>query len=352
MAVQEYRQSDHRRIETGVLIRTSIKISFRILLLCSILMMCAGCKKGSNDVPGKRTISVTDHRGRTVALERPAKRIVSLLESATTGLYMLSAENALIGVSTNLYSKSLFPYYSALDERIRQRTLPAPGNWDAVSLEGVVALQPDIVIIWASQSESIEALETHNLRVYAIDIRSTEDIIKEIRDLGMLTGREERAEQLIAWSNTKRENGVQQKETPPRVYFMWSSGIFETAGRISAVNNIITAAGCENASPTVQEHLSINAETLIDWDPDVILMWSNDALEPEDVMKTDVLRTVKAVRTGNVFELPSAFDCDLWTLKYRFAEDFLSMKVRGIHDGRSMRSHRDSIMTFLYGKAL
>ncbi len=72
-------------------------------------MMCAGCKKGNNDVPGKRTISVTDHRGRTVALERPAERIVSLLESATTGLYMLRAENALVGVSTNLYSGTLLP---------------------------------------------------------------------------------------------------------------------------------------------------------------------------------------------------------------------------------------------------
>lgn len=348
MAVQEYRKSDHRRIESTVLIRSPIIISLLCILLA--LPFTAGCRKQSNTAQDRPAISVTDSRGKVIGMTKPAQRIVSLLESATTGLYMLRAEHSLVGISSNIYNEPLFPYYSSLDERIRQKELPAPGNWDAVSLENVVALQPDLVIIWASQSGSIEALEAHGLNVYGVDIRSTDDIKKEIRDLGILTGRTERAEQLIAWSNTERETDMRKKKDRPRVYFMWSSGLYETAGRSSAVHNIIIAAGGENVCPSDQEHLSVNAETLIAWDPDVILMWQNDKLDPDDVTSYPILRTISAVRTRSVYELPGSFDSDLWTLKYRFAEDLLSMHLAGTNDGTVIQKHRDSIMTFLYGR--
>ena len=104
-------------------------------------------------------IAATDFRGHRIELDKPAERIVCLLESALTGLYMLGAESRLVGISTNIYQESVFPYYAAMDERIRERTLPTPGNWDFVNIESMVALQPDLVILWSGQEESIAALE-------------------------------------------------------------------------------------------------------------------------------------------------------------------------------------------------
>ena len=79
---------------------------------------------------------------------------------------MLGAESRLVGISTNIYQESIFAYYAAMDERIRERTLPTPGNWDFVNIESVVALQPDLVIIRTAQEESIAALEEKGIPVF------------------------------------------------------------------------------------------------------------------------------------------------------------------------------------------
>ena len=81
---------------------------------------------------------------------------------------MLGAEARLVGISTNIYQESVFPYYAAMDERIRERTLPTPGNWDFVNIESMVALQPDLVILWSGQDESIAALEEKGIPVFGV----------------------------------------------------------------------------------------------------------------------------------------------------------------------------------------
>lgn len=276
---------------------------------------------------------------------------MSLLESATTGLYMLNAEKALVGISANIYTPLLHHYYGLLDERVKNKSLPTPGNWDFVNLESVISLQPDLVIIWSSQSESIEALESHDIPVYAVMLNGVEDIYKEILDFGILLGRKERADSLLRYTKNETADARRSIAKPMRVYFIWSSGIYETAGLRSTVNNLLTAAGCINACQSEQEHVSINAETLIRWNPDIILLWSNDALNPSDIMSNPILRTIDAVRSKKVYELPNAFECDLWTLKYQYAVHFLHEAAYGISfDPDSMKIKRDSIMTFLYGR--
>ena len=133
-------------------------------------------------------VAATDFRGRRIELDKPAERIVCLLESALSGLYMLGADTRLVGISTNIYQESVFPYYAAMDERIRERTLPTPGNWDFVNIESMVALRPDLVIIWSGQEESIAALEEKGIPVFGVFIEHFADIHREIIALGELTG--------------------------------------------------------------------------------------------------------------------------------------------------------------------
>lgn len=293
---------------------------------------------------------MTDFRGKVLSFDKPVRRVVSLLESATSGLFMLHAEQTLVGISSNIYGHSLYPYYSLLDERIKNRSIPAPGNWDFVSLESVVGLRPDLVIIWSSQSESIEALESHDIPVYAIMLNGVDDIYKEIQDFGTLLDRRPRADSIIGYTKDQIASISRSSGIPLSVYFMWSSGIFETAGLRSTVNNFLEASGCRNACQSEQEHVSVNAEILINWNPGIILLWNNDALDPSDVMRQSTLRTLDAVGSGKVYELPGVFECDLWTLKYQYAVQFLNHAAYGkSFDAESIRMKRDSMMTFLYG---
>ena len=125
----------------------------------------------------------TDFRGKTIQVKKPVNRIVCLIESALSGLYMLGAGEKVVGISTNIYSGNVFPYYGELDERIRTRKLPAPGNWDFVNIESVISLKPDLVIIWAHQTESIKALEERGIPVFGVFMEKKEDVYAEISHL-------------------------------------------------------------------------------------------------------------------------------------------------------------------------
>jgi iron complex transport system substrate-binding protein len=98
--------------------------------------------------------------------------------------------------ASNVYQEPLYSWYAALDPRIRERRLPAPGNWGSVSLESVLALEPDLVILWSHQADTIAALEERGVPVFGVFSKRFDDVYREMVALGRLTGREERARTL------------------------------------------------------------------------------------------------------------------------------------------------------------
>ena len=59
-------------------------------------------------------------------LQKPATRIVCLIESALSGLYMLGAEQQVVGVSANIYNGSVFAWYAALDGQDQHKRSARP----------------------------------------------------------------------------------------------------------------------------------------------------------------------------------------------------------------------------------
>ena len=288
-----------------------------------------GCRQSAVHSGNAATcINVTDFRGREIALAKPATRIICLIESALSGIYMLRAEEQVIAVSSAVYNESASPQYALLDDRIRDKKLSSPGNWDFVSIENIVALQPDLVIIWASQTEAIASIEEHGIPVYAVFLKSFSDIYKEIKDFGVLTGKSQRADSLIQYTEDEimklkstRQSSVVNKLS---VYFTWPQGLLETAGTTSTVNELIELAGAKNSCQIPQEHVVINKENLLDWNPDIIVMWFNALQNPDDIINDSGLNHLNAVRNRQVYELPSVFLCDLWTLKFPYSAKLLA----------------------------
>lgn len=270
-------------------------------------------------------VRVEDFRGKTIVLPRPATRIVCLIESALSGLYMLGVKDRLVGVPKSVYDGSVRPYYEALDDRIRSRTLPAPGNWDFINLESITALKPDLVLLWAHQSEAAHALESKGIPVFGVFIERFDDVHREIEALGMLTERTERASALIRFAQEERQwvrDKVHSLGNPnrPSVYFMWVQGDLETSGGNSTVNELIEAAGGRNVFEHMpREHLVVHWESLLKADPEVVVMWANEKRDPSHILGASRWRSVRAVQNGFVYELPDIFSNDLWTLKYPLA---------------------------------
>ena len=302
-------------------------------------------------------ITVTDFRGKTLRLQAPAQRIVCLIESGLSGIYMLGEERRVVGVSRNVYTGDVHAHYAALDPRIRDKKLPAPGNWDFLNLESVVALKPDLVILWSQQTEAIASLEDKGIPVFGVFIQRKEDVYREIEALGKLTGSSQRAAALIAYTRNElarfasRTGGFHESKRPG-VYFMWAQGNLETSCGESTVNDLIHLAGGHNVCAALpNEHLVVNLERVLSWDPELIIMWYNEKKGPADILQDPQWKRIKAVREKRVHEFPEVFWCDLWTLKFVYA---VKLAAKWTHPElfREVDLEREKLkmMQFFYGK--
>lgn len=325
-------------------------VALFLLIILSILLSPA--------LPATAPISVTDFRGKVLVFDKPVSRIVCLIESALSGIYMLREGQRIVGISTNVYQEPLFKHYAALDTRIRNKELPTPGNWDFVSLEGVVALKPDVVILWSKQTEVIAALEERDIPVFGVFMNTREDIDREIQALGAMTGANHQARHLISYVQgeldrfSKRVADIPDDQRP-KVYFMWAQSNLETSGGPSMVNDLISLAGGRNVCRQVnQEHLVVKFEKLLGWNPEVIIMWHNPRLSPQDISADEQWRLLKAVHNRRVYQLPEVFFCDLWTLKYIFT---VKMVATWLHPDRfpevDLAAEHRQMFWELYGRA-
>lgn len=293
-------------------------------------------------------ISVTDSQGDVVQLSHPAQRIICLFEASLDDLYMLGATQHLVAIPAKIYSsKSLFEAYSILDERIALKQFATPSVWDsASSLESIVSLNPDLVIIYANQPDSVALLRQMGIAVYTVKSESLAGMLKEIQDLGKLTGTEARANQLIDFVEQELEQMASRiPKSQKTAYYAWSGGrIFSTSGRESIPHAIMTLAGLENRVQSSINQPNVNPEILVEWNPDVILLWNSD---PKQIYQRAELQTLNAVKQRQVFNLTPSFLYNPHTLKMLLASNQLQHWV-----SRSAMADDDKlrILSMFYGE--
>jgi iron complex transport system substrate-binding protein len=270
------------------------------------------------------TIQVEDFRGRQLNFEAPVRRIVCLLDSALTGLYMLEAEQNVVGVSMTAYTGSSAPYYAAMDSRIREKSLPVVSNSAAGSLERILALKPELVIAFSLNKEIIAALEERGVAVFGVFIEKVEDIYKEVLAMGEMTGKASRARELVTF--TRRQLSFIRERTQtvpiaqrPNTYFMWAKGEMDSGGRKSIVQELLDLTGAVNICGRInQEHVVISMEHLLVANPEVVIMWFNELMDPEDISTKPVWKMLSASKNHRIHEIPDLFCCDLWTLNFQY----------------------------------
>ncbi|KXZ40685.1 iron complex transport system substrate-binding protein [Alkalithermobacter thermoalcaliphilus JW-YL-7 = DSM 7308] len=291
-----------------------------ILFITISMVVFSGCQNESVVNEKDEPIRVVDFRGKEIVLEKEAKTIAAMLDSALTTLHMLGIKDEVVAVDKWTYDSPGFEYTKKIDERFEK------GQVEAVTsnIEKIVSLKPDIVIIWA-EHEDIKALENAGLKVYGVQINSFDQTFKMVEDLGKITGKNERAREIIEYTKSeikKIEDIVKtiNEEDKQRALFIWGPTFLDIAGGDSTGNDIIVSAGGINVAKDINlEHPIANIEQLISWNPDAIIMWYSKALSEDDVINSNQLKSIEAINTNRVYMLPNFFYCDLWTVKYQYS---------------------------------
>ncbi|OPJ55401.1 ABC transporter substrate-binding protein [Alkalithermobacter paradoxus] len=292
-----------------------------LMLILSILII-SGCQNqvSKSDEHTENQIKVVDFRGKEIVLEKPAQRIAAMLDSGLTTLHMLGVKDEVIAVDKWTYDSPGFEYTKKIDTRFESEEVPAvTGN-----IEKIISLNPDIVIIWA-EHEDIKPLEQAGIKVYGVQINSFDQTFKMVEDLGKITGKDERAKEIIDYTRSELqeiENIVKdiKEEDKQTGLFVWGPTVLDIAGGDSTGNDIIVSAGGINVAKDINaEHPIANMEELISWNPDSIIMWYSKNLSTDDLINSPQLKSINAVKDNRVFMLPNFYYCDLWTVKYQYS---------------------------------
>ncbi len=276
-------------------------------------------------LPAEATIEIEDFREKKLVFDQPADRIVCLIDRALTGFYMLGAKEKIVGVSMTAFTGSSAAYYAAMDPRIKAKTLPVVSSQTAGSLERILALTPDLVVIRVFNNDLIDALEERGIPVFGVFIENTSDIYKEIIAFGKITGFHERAETLVAFTQkeialVREKTEVIPRRSQPNVYFMWAKGELDSGGSKSILQEILNISGAVNICGHIeQEHVVMSMENLLAADPEIIIMWHNPLYDPKDIGQKPVWKNLKAIKNNRIYEILDLFTCDLWTLNYLYS---------------------------------
>ena len=330
-------------------------ICYSILTSIFILVQ-TGCSSSQDhaNLDVHSSINVTDRYGNTVQLNQPAQRIVCLFEASVDDLYMLGAGQSIIGIPAKIYTSSdLYHAYSILDRRIHAKQIATPSNWEAsTNIESVVALQPDLVIVSAGQKDVIQILNKMHIPVYSVLSENLQQTRKELLDLGQLTGKSKRANELVDFIDHEIQ-AIQQRNhaqsDQKTIYYGWSGGrIFSTSGRDSMPNTVMTLAGARNVVQTRIDQPNVNPEKLIEWNPDVILLWNTN---PKQIYQRPELNTLTAVKQQQVFNLSPSFLFNPHTPKILLAANQLSHWIYpSATSTQAATQDKLRILTQFYGK--
>jgi len=215
-------------------------------------------------------ISITDDLEVTIELEKYPQAIVSLSASTTEILFAIGAGDQVVGRD----EYSLYP-----EEALEVTNIGA--MWEELPAEAILALEPDLIVAAQIISEDqVQALRDLGLNVYwQANPTVYEELWEILRDFAMLTGHEDETETLIAGLEA-RVRAVEEKvayaETTPSVFYELDATDPAnpwTSGSGTFIDYIITSAGGKNAASALEgSYAQISTETLIDINPDVILL--------------------------------------------------------------------------------
>ncbi|MEN4010784.1 MAG: cobalamin-binding protein [Bellilinea sp.] len=275
-------------------------------MLSLLLAACAAATPQPEPTPTVSPISLTDGLGRSVVLDAPAQRVVSLAPSNTEILFAVGAGAQVVG-------RDEFSNYPPESANITS----VGGSMGNYSIEQIVALTPDLVLAAEINApELVKSLEDAGLTVFYVG--NPQDLIgmyDMLLTIGTLTGRGSEAEALVS-NLSVRAAAVEQKlaqvtERPTVFYQIDSSDPAKpwTAGGGTFIDTLLNQAAAENIGAAMGMPFGqMSIEALLEADPDYILLGdSNYGVTPEQVAARTGWDQLSAVKEGRVL----AFNDDL-----------------------------------------
>ena len=202
----------------------------------------------------------SDALDRSVRLDAPPERIVSLVPSQTELLAYLDLADQVVGITR----------FCERPEDWREQK-PIVGGTKQVKVDAVRDLDPDLILANHEENtpEDVEAL-ADVAPVYVTDVATVPDAIAMIRTVGRLTNRSDAA-QALADDIETAFNDLGDFSAVRSAYLIWRDP-FMTVGHDTIIHDIMARGGFENVFGDRTRYPEVSLDELAAVDPDVLLL--------------------------------------------------------------------------------
>ncbi|KND60440.1 Vitamin B12 ABC transporter, B12-binding component BtuF [Candidatus Burkholderia verschuerenii] len=219
-------------------------------------------------------ITVTDDSGATVTLPAPAQRVVSLAPHVTELLFAAGGGARVVGaVSYSDYPKEA-------------QTIPRVGNNKALDLERIVALHPDLIVVWrhGNADRQMERLRALGEPIFYSEPKHLADIAADLDKLGVLLGTSTQAHAAATKFSADIDALRAQYAQRPRVgvfYQVWDDPLMTLNGD-NVFSEIIGVCGGTNVFAADKTRVpTISTEAVLAADPEAIVTATPGATPPD-----------------------------------------------------------------------
>ena len=284
-----------------------------LLLLGLILMLTlTGCGPEQNGGGTSGTENsyavIRDDLGRTVELAEKPQRIVVTSASFLEPLEAVGGAGLVAGRPD---SRTKMPAYA--------KNLTSVGKVYQIDVEKVLSCNPDLVIVNKGMNEKlVDTLESNGIRTLVLDMKSYEDVKREVGILAQITGEKEKGEQLVREMDDKiqsvRDRIPQQKR---RVFIIHSTNQGLTVQLDGSIaGSVAHMLGWENAASGITpleknpDAAPYSMETLVAQNPEILFVTSMGNLKEiqagmDEMMQSNpAWQSVEAVRENRIYYLP------------------------------------------------
>jgi len=214
-------------------------------------------------------IRVTDDNGQTLVLQAPARRIISLAPHTTELLFAAGAGTRIVGADR----------YS--DHPPEARKIPRIGDSSLLDIERIVALKPDLIVVWlhGTPERQLSKLRALRIPVFHNEPRTLADISRSLAQLGRLAGTEAYAEKAAGdFAAAVAELRSQYAGRPPVTLFyqLWTNPLL-TINREHLISDVVRLCGGTNIFSDLKALVpTVSVEAVVAAKPEVIVTTSGE----------------------------------------------------------------------------
>ncbi|WP_244125048.1 cobalamin-binding protein [Burkholderia gladioli] len=215
-------------------------------------------------------ITVIDDAGRTVTLSAPARRVISVAPHATELLYAAGGGAAMVGAVS----------YSDYPEAAR--ALPRVGDNRSLDLERIVALKPDLIVVWrhGNADRQTAQLAALGIPLYFSEPKRLDEVAVSLDKLGRLLGTRAQADRAAAdYRQRIAALRARYAARPPVTVFLqiWDRPL-TTLNGAQIVSDVLRLCGGRNVFAALQPVApTVSDEAVLAADPEAIVATAQGA---------------------------------------------------------------------------